>query len=451
MYKKTLIAKLSEGLEGDILSAFVERAEGVEEVEGSSLLESLMSLREEVEEKDDTKKKDPKKGSKAADKSDIDDENAEEVWNDEDDQKYVEEAKKVKEEEGDEFDAGETWDDEEDQDFPDDEDEVEEEDKKKKSVKESVLDITKYISTEDGLAFYVDASKVKPLQDIKFTYKGKKYEGGVTQNDYKDSSKKEIGVIAIRESFSSREITTEEISIEEDVNALFEGEELTEDFKEKATVIFEAAVARRVSEYKELVNEAVDEIVAEEVDTISEELTEKIDKYLDYVVEEWMEKNDLAIEHGIRTEITEGFIAGLKNLFIENYVEVPEGKENVLDATIEEKSQIEEEYEESIRRNIKLAEEIRDLKKGIVIAELSKGLADTEVEKLEGLAEELTFNQVEEFTKKVKQLKESYFRKSVKTGNGVDSDKVLVEELESVKLTNESMKNYVDSLGRFAK
>jgi len=387
MYKKTLIAKLSKGLEGDILSAFVERAEGVEEVEGSSLLESLMALREEVEEKDDTKKKDPKKGSKAADKSDLDDENAEEVWSDEDDLKFVEEAKKkrkkVKEEEDEE------WDDEKDQEFPDDEDEEMEESKKKKSMKESVLS-------------------------------------------------------------SVRELTSETISVEEDVNALFEGETLSEEFKEKATTIFEAAVSARVSEYKELVNEAIDDVVAEEVESVSDELTSKIDKYLDYVVEEWMEKNQIAIEHGIRTDITEGFIAGLKNLFIENYIEVPEGKEDALDATIEEKSKIEEEYEESIKKNIDLGEEIQDLKRGIIISVMSKGLADTEAEKLEELASELSFDGVSEFTKKVSLIKESYFRKGSsvnKFTGGVDTEKVLTEGVSR----NVKMDAYVQNIAKYLK
>lgn len=253
---------------------------------------------------------------------------------------------------------------------------------------------------------------------------------------------------SVKESVLDR-VVSEEISIEEDVNALFEGEELSEDFKSKATTIFEAAVASKVSAYKEAVNEAIESVVEEEVDSISEELTAKIDQYLDYVVEEWMQENEIAIEHGLRTEVTEGFIAGLKNLFMENYVEIPEGSENLLDATISEKEDLEEEFETQVQKNIDLVEEIKELKKGIIISEITKGLTETEAEKLSDLAEEVRFSDVETFTTKISQLKESYFKKSVKTGEGVDMTEGMLEEEN--KVTDKAMKSYADSISRYLK
>lgn len=250
---------------------------------------------------------------------------------------------------------------------------------------------------------------------------------------------------SVKESVLSK-VTSEEFSIEEDVNALFEGEELSEDFKEKAKTIFEAAVASKVTDYKESVNEAIEAVVEEEVEAISEELSTKIDQYLDYVVEEWMKENEIAVEHGLRTEITEGFIAGLKNLFVENYVEVPEGKENLLDLTISEKESLSEEFETEVQKNIALSEEIKELKKGIVISEMTKGLADTEAEKLVDLAEEVRFSDVESFTRKISQLKESYFKKSTPDSDSViDQEKVLVEET----ITNSAMKSYIDSINKY--
>lgn len=388
MYKKTLIAKLSADLPEDLQAEFAEKVEVCEEVEGKSLLDAMMEIKESileaVNQKDDTSKKDPAKGAdKGESKEEAKDADGkkskkEEVWDQEKDQKYVDEAKKVKESDDEE------WDDEKDQDFPDDEEEKEEEEmkeSKKKSVKESVLD----------------------------------------------------------------KVASEEISIEEDVNALFEGEELSEDFKSKATTIFEAAVASKVSAYKESVNEAIESVVAEEVEAISEELSTKIDQYLDYVVEEWMKENEIAIEHGLRTEVTEGFISGLKNLFIENYVEIPEGKENMLDSVIEEKAKLAEEFETEVEKNIELTKELKDLKKGVIISEVCKGLADTEAEKLQGLAEEVKFEDVESFAKKISQLKESYFKKGATEGEGIDQEKVLSEEI----VTDERMKSYIDGLSKF--
>jgi AcrR family transcriptional regulator len=406
MYKSTIISKLSQGLSGEELSLFQEAAAIVEEVDGKSIATILTELRESGID-----------GYKAILESTEEDEDVEET--EEVDEEEVEEEEEVEDvEEGFDFsklkkkgskdDSKEKEDDSEDEE--DDSEDEDEEDKKpvkeacKKKVKESYSETVK--------------SRIEEIGKI----------------DAKYSS-------------------IEEVSVTEDVTAMFAGEELTEDFKAKATLIFEAAVARQVDAYKTLVEEAIDDIVEEEVETVSEELTEKIDKYLDYVVEEWMKENELAIETGVRNEITEGFIAGLKNLFIESYIEIPEGKEDILAKVSEEKVEIEEEFESAIQKNIELIAEIKDLKKGIIVSEISKGLADTQIEKLESLVESVDFENATDFTKKVSQIKESYFSHKdapVVESVSIDEGELFVKK-ENVIVSDKKMSSYVDAVSKFIK
>lgn len=375
MYKATLIKKLSEGLTGEELDAFISAANALEESENMSLLDALMEIKDQIEEASVVTKGADKGDSAAAgtDEQGNKKKKIEKVWDDTTDQKPAQnKGGSVSEEVDDE-----------------DEDEIEIEEEEIEEFEES-----------------------KSLRDLVLS-----------------------------------KIIDEKISVEEDVNALFDGEDLSEDFKSKATTIFEAAIASKISTYKEAINEAIEYVIEEEIEAISEELTSNINKYLDYVVEEWMEQNEIAIEHGLRTEITEGFIGGLKNLFIENYIEIPEGSENILDSTIEEKLKLEEEFESQIQKNIELVSEIKSLKKAAIINEAVKGLIDTEAEKLRELAEEVRFDSADLFESKVTQLKESYFKKSVKPGEGVDNTELLAEE----KITDTVMKSYVDNLGRYLK
>ena len=241
----------------------------------------------------------------------------------------------------------------------------------------------------------------------------------------------------------------EGVSIQEDVDAMFEGAEISEEFKDKAKTIFEAAVTRQVTAYKELVNESIDELVEEEIQSITEELTEKIDQYLDYVVEEWVEENQIGIEMGLRTEISEGFIAGLKNLFLENYIEVPEGREDILVKVAEEKIELEEEFENAVQKNLELISEIKELKREIIISELSKDLVDTQAEKLTELSEGVIFESVDDFVGKVSHIKESYFSQKPQS---TKKPAILHEEeiigTESL-ITDSKMAKYANALDKF--
>lgn len=276
--------------------------------------------------------------------------------------------------------------------------------------------------------------------------------GGYFKESYSETIMNRLSEIGkIDEKYSS--IEDKAVSIEEDVTAMFEGMDLTEDFKEKASLIFEAAVARQVNAYKELVNEAIDDVVEEEVEVISEALTEKINKYLDYVVEEWAQENEVAIETGLRVKVAEDFISGLKNLFAEHYIEVPEGKENILDTVVAEKEGIEEEFEKAVLKNIELVEEIKELKKGVILSEMTRDLADTEAEKLEELVDGVDFVNADDFASKVGQIKESYFNRAPRASSQVidESEIVTPEVLSEETSSDPKMKAYMDGLSKFIK
>jgi hypothetical protein len=212
------------------------------------------------------------------------------------------------------------------------------------------------------------------------------------------------------------------VDVSEDVSALTEGEELSEEFKDKAATIFEAAVKSKLrSEVARIESEKTQE-VAEEVETVKAELTEKVDAYMNYVVEEWMKENEIAIERGLKGEIAEDFISGLKALFEEHYIDVPDEKYDILEAQSEKIDELESKINEQIEKSAELKKQNDKLVRESVFVEVSKDLADTEVEKFKGLAEEVEFSGEESFTEKLNQLKESYFPKSNTIAESVDSE-----------------------------
>ena len=205
------------------------------------------------------------------------------------------------------------------------------------------------------------------------------------------------------------------ISVDEDVNALVEGEDLSEDFQKKAATIFEAAVKSKIrSEVERIELEKVQE-VAEEVESFKDELTEKVDSYLDYVVKEWMQENELAIDRGLKGEIAEDFITGLKDLFAEHYIDVPDEKYDILEGQAQKIDELEEKLNETIEKMTAMNKEKSTLVREQVITQVSADLADTEKEKFEGLVEDVEFSDEETFTEKLNTLKENYFPKTVAT------------------------------------
>jgi hypothetical protein len=205
------------------------------------------------------------------------------------------------------------------------------------------------------------------------------------------------------------EETTEEYDIEEDVNALLGGEELSEEFKEKARVVFESALMAKVNEIKEALEVEYQEKIAEEVEEIKEALEERVDSYLEYVADEWFTENQLAVEYGLKTEMTESFLEGMKGLFEAHYVSIPEDKYDVLESMVEKLDDMETKLNEQIEKNIQLNQRLAESVADGIFDEISEGLAATQKEKLASLAESVEFESEEEYREKLEMLKESYF------------------------------------------
>lgn len=240
----------------------------------------------------------------------------------------------------------------------------------------------------------------------------------------------------------------DKLDIQEDVAALVNGEELSEEFKQKAATIFEAAVMNRVKQEVAKLDEAYEVKLQEQVEEIKEGLVEKVDGYLDYVVEQWMEQNEIALESGMKSEILEGFVAGMKSLFEQHYIEVPEEKFDVLGSLEEQVSQLQAKLDEQFESNVELKGQLAQFQVAQTVAELSEGLAETDKEKFHALVEELEFDGIESFEKKAKTIRESYFTNkvstpSVSTGSVVtDTPVALTEE----KIIPAQMKGYLSIL-----
>ena len=234
------------------------------------------------------------------------------------------------------------------------------------------------------------------------------------------------------------------IDVAEDVNALLEGEALSEEFKEKAAAIFEAAVKSKTrTEIERIIEETQAEKNAE-VDSIKDKISEDVDTYLDYVVEEWTKENELAIERGLKGEIAEDFISGLKQLFEDHYIDVPDERYDVLEAQSEKISELEEKLNEVIEKNINMKEANSSLVREQVISEVSEDLADTEIEKFKSLVEDVDFGSEEMFREKVATLKENYFPK---THGGFDLDDEDGSSAQDID-TTDTMHKYLSAISR---
>ena len=270
---------------------------------------------------------------------------------------------------------------------------------------------------------------------------------------------KEEEVLDTEETIEEEETSTEDVvaeeeivaeyDVEEDVNALLGGEELSEEYKEKAKTIFEAAINAKVAGIKEELEAQYEEKLAEEIEAAKESLAERVDSYLEYVADEWFEENALAIENGLKTEMTESFLSGMKGLFEEHYVTIPEDKYDVLESMVEKLDDMETKLNEQIEKNISLNGRLSEATADGILDEVSEGLAVTQKEKLASLSESVEFESEAQYREKLETLKESYFSKATvaKTetlSEGVDS----AEGLES---HSASMSAYLRTLGSFGK
>jgi hypothetical protein len=303
-----------------------------------------------------------------------------------------------------------------------------------------------YKSDDDSAKLKTPGATLKQVKDI--VNKGAKSADAMKKMK-EDEDLEDENLLHEAEEEEVEEIEEDGVDIEEDVNALLGGEELSEEFREKAKVIFEAALKSKVNEVKEALEVQYDERLVEEIEEIKEALKERVDSYLEYVADEWFIENELAVEQGLKTEMTENFLSGMKELFEAHYVTIPEDKYDVLESMVEKLDDMETKLNEQIEKNIHLNQRLAESVADGILDQVSGGLASTQKEKLASLAESVEFESEEEYREKLEMLKESYF-------SAVKTPKAKTETLsEQVDVAPESvsgtMAAYLRTLSAVAK
>ena len=257
-------------------------------------------------------------------------------------------------------------------------------------------------------------------------------------------------VVAEEEQTEEEVVTETIVNVDEDIEALLKGEELSEEFQEKAKTIFEAAIRSKIAEVKSELQEQYEATIVEEVATVKAELTERLDAYLEYVADEWMSENQLAVEAGLKTEMTESFLTGMKTLFEEHYVTIPEEKYNVLDSMVDKLDEMEGKLNEQINKNIALTKRLSESTSDVIFADVTEGLAVTQKDKLAKLAENVEFDSEDTYREKLVTLRESYF-----PSNGTSVQRNETETLTEGTETGHQepavtglMESYLKTLGR---
>ena len=267
-----------------------------------------------------------------------------------------------------------------------------------------------------------------------------------------ETSEEEATEVVAEEEATEEEVI-EEINVEEDLQALIAGEELSEEFQDKARTIFETAIKTKVADIKEELNESYAKALVEELDTIKTGLTERVDSYLEYVADEWMQENALQVEAGLKTEMTESFLEGMKSLFEEHYVTIPEEKYDVLNSMVDKLDEMESKLNEQIDKNVALNRRLAESTADGIFAEVTEGLADTQKEKLASLAENVEFESETDYREKLGTLKESYFPSNTSAPKSTSenlSEEVSTDEVISEEV-NPTMQAYLNTLSRAAK
>ena len=244
-------------------------------------------------------------------------------------------------------------------------------------------------------------------------------------------------------------VEEEKINVEEDIEALIAGEELSEEFQEKARTIFHTAIKAKVAELTEEVKASQEEKIAEEVAEYKSILQERVDSYLEYVADEWMTENKLAAENGLKTEMTESFLSGMKGLFEDHYVQIPEEKYDVLNSMVDKLDDMEAKLNEQIEKNVALNRRLAESTADVIFADVVEGLAETQKEKLAGLAENVEFESEESYREKLETLKESYFPS--KSGKRDTSENLSEENGQSEEPVSGLMESYLQTLNRVNK
>ena len=257
--------------------------------------------------------------------------------------------------------------------------------------------------------------------------------------------------VVAEEEVTEEEVTelpeiTDEVDIDDDVNALLGGQELSEEFREKAKTIFEAALKSKVTELREAMEAHYEAKLVEEVEGMKDELVERVDSYLEYVADEWLQENALQVERGIRTEMTESFLEGMRGLFEEHYVSIPEDKYDVVENMVDKLDEMESKLNEQIEKNIALTKSLSEATADGIVSDVSEGLTTSQKEKLASLAEGVEFESEESYKEKLETLKESYFKAAPKR-----SDSEVLNESAATPDVSGSMAAYIQALSHATK
>ena len=277
----------------------------------------------------------------------------------------------------------------------------------------------------------------------------------VSEEETTESEEQEI--VAEEESSEEEEVVAEEqiedsIDVEEDLTALLEGEELSEEFQNKARTIFEAAIKTKISEVKSELQEQYEKTIVEEVASVKAELAERVDAYLEYVSDEWMSENKLAVEAGLKTEMTDSFLTGMKSLFEDHYVTIPEEKYDVLNSMVEKLDEMEGKLNEQINKNVALNKRLAESTSDVILADVSEGLAVTQKDKLASLAESVEFDGEDNYREKLVTLRNSYF--PANPGTPTNKTENLSEGAETghqQPAVTGSMESYLKAISRSVK
>ena len=261
-------------------------------------------------------------------------------------------------------------------------------------------------------------------------------------------------VVTEEETTEEEVVAEDKIDVEEDINALIAGEELSEEFQDKARTIFEAAIKSKVAEITEGIKSDYEANLVEEVKGIKAELQERLDSYLEYVADEWVAENQLAVEHGLKTEMTESFLEGMKKLFEDHYVTIPEEKYDVIESMVDKLDDMESKLNEQIEKNVALNKRLAESTADVIFAEVTEGLAQTQKDKLATLVENVDFESENGYREKIETLKESYFPTKVSNTQTSKSEN-LTEESEAVDYSSKAISNtmdrYLQTMSRVAK
>ena len=282
-------------------------------------------------------------------------------------------------------------------------------------------------------------------------------EGEVVSEEPKVSEEKTELHNKVEEAITSEEEVVEEedekieIDVEDDINALIAGQELSEEFQEKARMIFETAINAKVAVVKEEMEKKYEEALQEGLEASKIELTERVDSYLEYVSGEWLEENSLAVEQGLKAEMSESFLTGMKSLFEEHYVSIPEDKYDVLENMVNKLDDMEEKLNEQIDKNVNLTKRLSESKSDGILSDVSEGLAVTQKDKLASLAESVEFESETDYREKLVTLRNSYFPTRQVASTQSEDSEMLSESKETVARPTGSMDNYLTALQRITK